>query len=78
MIKMQNINTNKEKDKKFKEKLCIGEISNKKKEIMEKLIRKYENIIEYDKEKLGKIKLVKHKIEIKENQEPISYNTKKI
>jgi hypothetical protein len=66
---MQDISE--EKDKKFKEKLCIGEMSNKRKEIIEKLIRKYENIIEYDEEKLGKIKLVKHEIEIKENQEPI-------
>jgi hypothetical protein len=66
---MQDINE--EKDKKFKEKLCVGEMSNERKEIIEKLIRKYEDIIEYDEEKLGKIKLVKHEIEIKENQEPI-------
>jgi hypothetical protein len=69
MLKMQDISE--EKDKKFKEKLCIGEMSNERKEIIEKLIRKYEDIIEYDEEKLGKIKLVKHEIEIKENQEPI-------
>jgi hypothetical protein len=67
---MQDISE--EKDKKFKEKLCIGEMSNEKKEIIEKLIRKYEDIIEYDEEKLGKIKLVKHEIEIKKNQEPIA------
>jgi hypothetical protein len=66
---MQDINE--EKNKKFKEKLCIGEMSNERKGIIEKLIRKYEDIIEYDEEKLGKIKLVKHEIEIKENQEPI-------
>jgi hypothetical protein len=66
---MQDINE--EKDKKFEEKLCIGEMSNERKEIIEKLIRKYEDIIEYDEEKLGKIKLVRHEIEIKEDQEPI-------
>jgi putative transposase len=64
---MQDINE--ERDKKFKEKLCMGEMSNERREIIEKLIRKYENIIEYDEEKLEK--LVKHEIEIKENQEPI-------
>jgi hypothetical protein len=61
----------KKKNKKFKEKLRIGEMSNERREIIKKLIRKYKDIIEYDKEKLGKIKLVKHEIEIKENQEPI-------
>jgi hypothetical protein len=66
---MQDINE--EKDKKFKEKLRIGEMSNERKEVIEKLIRKYEDIMEYDEEKLGKIKLVRHEIEIKENQEPI-------
>jgi hypothetical protein len=70
-LKMQDISKNEEKDKKFKEKLHIEEMSNERKEIMEKLIRKYENIIEYDEKKLGKITLVKYKIEIKENQEPI-------
>jgi hypothetical protein len=67
---MQDINE--EKDKKFKEKLHIGEMSNERREIMKKLIRKYEDIIEYDEEKLGKIKLVKHEIEIEENQKPIA------
>ena len=67
---MQDINE--EKDKKFEEKLRIGEMNDERKEILKELLKKYKNLFEYDKEKLGKIKVAKHEIIIEEGQKPIS------
>jgi hypothetical protein len=43
MIKKQKSN---EKEKKFKNKINIGEISNKRKEILKKLLKEYEDIFD--------------------------------
>src|ERR1700742_4276006 len=59
------------KGEKFEKKICLGEMNNEKKEVFKELIRGYEDIFEYDGEKLGRVDKVKHEIEIKENQEPI-------
>src|SRR5688572_11621470 len=59
------------KEEKFENKICLGEMSDKRKEMFKELIREYEDIFEYDGEKLGRVDMVKHKIEIEENQRPI-------
>ena len=61
----------KSKKEKFNEKLYIGKMNEYDKRTIEKLVKRYENIFEYNEEKIGKIDTVKHKIEIKEGQEPI-------
>ncbi|CAB4408573.1 unnamed protein product [Rhizophagus irregularis] len=43
-----------------------------KKEMFKELIREYEDIFEYDEEKLGRVNKVKHEIEVREDQEPIA------
>ena len=59
--------------KKFNEKLHINEqLHPIDKTRVEQLILKYENIFEYDKEKIGRIELVKHKIITPLNVEPIA------
>jgi hypothetical protein len=61
-----------ENKKKFEDKINMGEINDERKEILKELLKKYENMFEYNEEKLGKIKVTKHKIKINEGQEPIS------
>jgi hypothetical protein len=62
-----------ENDKKrFEDKINMGEMNNERKEILKKLLKKYENMFEYNEEKLGKIEVTKHEIKINEGQEPIS------
>ncbi|CAB4403215.1 unnamed protein product [Rhizophagus irregularis] len=63
---------NETKWKKFDKKINLGEITGKRKNDIIKLIKSYEEIFEYDEEKLGKVDTVKHKIEIKEGQESIA------
>ena len=63
---------NENKWEKFNQKLNLGGINNERKDVMRKLIEGYEEICEYDGEKLGTVNNVKHKIEIKEGQEPIA------
>ena len=63
---------NETKWEKFDKKINLGEITDKRKDDIIKLIKSYEEIFEYDGEKLGKVNTVKHKIEIKEGQEPIA------
>jgi hypothetical protein len=46
----------------------IEEISNERKEILKELLEKYKNVFGY---KLGKIKEIKHEIEINERRESI-------
>src|ERR1700742_4803702 len=65
-------NNNKNKLEKFYEKVKLGEITDERKDIMKGLIESYEDIFEYDGEKLGRVSIVKHKIEIKGDQEPIA------
>jgi hypothetical protein len=60
-----------ENKKKFEDKINMGEINDERKEILKKLLKKYENMFEYNEEKLGKIEVTKHKIKINEGQEPI-------
>src|ERR1044072_352353 len=70
-----NLNENKESEskwEKFNKKINTGEITDKRKDDIIKLIKKYEEIFEYDGEKLGRVNTVEHKIEIKESQEPIA------
>ena len=67
-IKKQNEN----KEEKFDKKTCLGEMNDEKKITFKEVIKEYEDIFEYDEEKLGKVNTVKHKIEIKENQESIA------
>jgi hypothetical protein len=55
-----------ENKKKFEDKINMGEINNERKEILKKLLKKYENIFEYNEKKLGKIKVTKHEIKINE------------
>jgi cell division protein FtsB len=62
----ENIEENNKK--KCGDKMNIEEMSNKRKEILKELLKKYENIFKY---KLGKIKEIKHEIEINERQESI-------
>ncbi|RIA81354.1 kinase-like domain-containing protein [Glomus cerebriforme] len=57
------------KEEKFEKKTYLGEMSNERKEIFKELIKEYEDIFEYDEEKLGRVNKVKHNIEIKENQD---------
>ena len=64
--------SNESKWEKFNQKINLGEINDERKDVMRKLIEKYEEICEYDGEKLGTVNNVKHKIEIKEDQEPIA------
>ena len=65
-------NKSENKWEKFDKKINLGEITGKRKDDMIKLIKSYEEIFEYDEEKLGRVNTVKHQIEIKENQEPIA------
>ncbi|CAB4434110.1 unnamed protein product [Rhizophagus irregularis] len=60
------------KKKKFEKKIYLGEMNDLKKEMFKELIREYEDIFEYDEEKLGRVDKVKHEIEIREDQEPIA------
>ena len=62
---------NESKWEKFNKKLIFGEITDERKDKIIKIIRSYEEIFEYDKEKLGKVNMIKHEIKIKEGQEPI-------
>jgi hypothetical protein len=50
MLKMQDINE--KKDKKFEDRIKIGEMDDERKEILKELLKKYENLFEYNKEKL--------------------------
>jgi hypothetical protein len=50
----------------------IGEMNSERREILKELLKKYEHMFKYNKEKLGKIKIIKHEIEINKEQEPIS------
>src|ERR1700742_794266 len=65
-------NKNENKWEKFDKKINLGEITDKRKDDIIKLIKNYEEIFEYDGEKLGRVNTVEHKIEIKESQEPIA------
>jgi hypothetical protein len=47
-----------ENKKKFEDKITIGEMNDERKEILKELLKKYENMFEYNKEKLGKIKVI--------------------
>ncbi|GES77334.1 transposon Ty3-I Gag-Pol polyprotein [Rhizophagus clarus] len=58
-------------ENKFEKKMDIGEMSNERKGQIRNLLRKYENIFEYDGEKLEKVSSIKHKIRTKVDQEPI-------
>ena len=60
------------KKEKFEKKIYLGEMDDLKKEMFKELIREYEDIFEYDEEKLGRVDKVKHEIEVKEEQEPIA------
>ncbi|CAB4419687.1 unnamed protein product [Rhizophagus irregularis] len=60
------------KKEKFEKKIYLGEMDDLKKEMFKELIREYEDIFEYDEEKLGRVDKVKHEIEIREDQEPIA------
>src|ERR1700733_8700553 len=70
-------NENESKWEKFNQRLNLGEVNNERKDIIRKLIKSYEEICEYDGEKLGTVNNVKHKIEIKEGQEPIAQKRNK-
>ncbi|GBC41210.2 enzymatic polyprotein, putative [Rhizophagus irregularis DAOM 181602=DAOM 197198] len=63
---------NESKEEKFEKKTHLGEMSDEERTTFRKLIRKYEDIFEYDEEKLGRINTVKHEIIIEENQGPIA------
>ena len=67
-VKMLNEN----KEEKFERKTHLGEMSDEERTIFKELIREYEDIFEYDEEKLGKVGTVKHEIVIEENQGPIA------
>jgi hypothetical protein len=56
--------TSEEKGDKFIEKIVLGEMSDNEKEVFMRLISEYKDIFEYDKEKIGKVEGVKHKIKI--------------
>jgi hypothetical protein len=58
-------------EKKFENKMNIREINSERRKILKELLKKYEHMFEYNKEKLGKIKITKHEIEINKGQEPI-------
>lgn len=58
-------------ENKFEKKISLGEMCEKEKEEFMKLLYEYEEIFEYDKEKLGRVKGVKHKVRLLENQKPI-------
>jgi hypothetical protein len=60
-----------ENEKRFEDKINMGEINDERKEILKELLKKYENMFEYNEEKLGKIEVTKHEIKINEGQEPI-------
>ncbi|PKY60459.1 hypothetical protein RhiirA4_484182 [Rhizophagus irregularis] len=62
---------NETKWEKFNKKINLGEITGKRKDDIIKLIKSYEEIFEYNEEKLGKVNTIKHKIEIKEVKEVI-------
>ncbi|GET63041.1 enzymatic polyprotein, putative [Rhizophagus irregularis DAOM 181602=DAOM 197198] len=63
---------NESKEEKFEKKTHLGEVSDEERIAFKKLIREYEDIFEYDEEKLGRINTVKHEIIIEENQGPIA------
>ncbi|GET66141.1 retroviral-like aspartic protease 1 [Rhizophagus irregularis DAOM 181602=DAOM 197198] len=63
---------NESKEEKFEKKTHLGEMSDEERIAFKKLIREYEDIFEYDEEKLGRINTVKHEIIIEENQGPIA------
>ncbi|CAB4418771.1 unnamed protein product [Rhizophagus irregularis] len=63
---------NENKKEKFEKKIYLGEMDDSKEEMFKELIREYEDIFEYDGEKLGRVNKVKHEIEVKEDQEPIA------
>ncbi|CAB4442399.1 unnamed protein product [Rhizophagus irregularis] len=63
---------NENKKEKFEKKIYLGEMDDLKKEMFKELIREYEDIFEYDEEKLGRVNKVKHEIEVREDQEPIA------
>ena len=60
--------SNESKWEKLNQKLNLGEINDERKDVMRKLIEKYEEICEYDGERSGTVNKVKHKIEIKEEK----------
>ena len=62
-IKKQTLENEKEK---IRKKLKIGEIDDRRKEIIEEMVNKYKEIFEYDEEKENRINYVKHEIKIKE------------
>ena len=62
-IKRQTLESEKEK---IRKKLKIGEIDDRRKEIIEEMVNKYKEIFEYDEEKENRINYVKHEIKIKE------------
>ncbi|GBC54380.2 uncharacterized protein LOC115178352 [Rhizophagus irregularis DAOM 181602=DAOM 197198] len=64
-VKMQT------REGKFLEKLNIGEVDNNEKDDMIKMLLKYQDILEYDEEKEGRMKIVKHRIEIEKGVKPI-------
>ena len=73
MKERETLKKHSSKIEKFKEKLNISkEINDNQRQIIEKLVMKYEPIFEYDEEKNGRIGSVKHNIIIKDDQEPIA------
>ena len=59
------------KEVKFMEKLNIGKVDDDEREDVIKMLLRYQDILEYDEEKDGRTKIVKHKIEIEEGIKPI-------
>ena len=56
---------------KFMQKLNIGKVEKPVWEDIVKLLLKYQDILEYDKEIEGRVKIVRHEIKIKDGTEPI-------
>ncbi|CAB4420776.1 unnamed protein product [Rhizophagus irregularis] len=56
---------------KFEEKLKIGQINPIQEKLIKNLVRSYEDVFEYDKEKVGRVDLIKHRIKITPGQNPI-------
>ncbi|GBC41197.2 enzymatic polyprotein, putative [Rhizophagus irregularis DAOM 181602=DAOM 197198] len=63
---------------KFDKKINLGEVTGKRKDDIIKIIKSYEEIFEYDEEKLGKVNTVKHKIEIREERQQEAFEELKI
>jgi hypothetical protein len=57
---------------KMHEKTKFGEVTETEKARLWELIKEYEEIMEYDKRKIGKISLMKHRIEIEKDQKLIA------